>query len=275
MVIDAHQHFWSYDPKTHQWIDDSMAVIRKDFLPSELEKVLGKNKIDGCITVQAEQTTAETVKLLEYAEIHDYIKGVVGWIDLQSNSIDDQLAKMNSYSLLKGFRHIVQGETDPHFLQREVFVNGISKLNKYGYTYDILIFPHQLDSTFEFVKCFPNQLFVIDHIAKPYIKEVRINDWAKKIKDIAQCENVYCKLSGMITEADFQNWSADQITPYMDIVINSFGIDRVMFGSDWPVCLVAGNYAQVKSLVINYLEPFSEEEKNAVMGANAIEFYSL
>ncbi len=275
MTIDSHQHFWKYDPVKHAWIDDEMAVIRKDFLPSDLKKVYDENAVDGCVAVQADQTLAETDFLLHLAESNNFIKGVVGWVDLKDSEVDGILERYHSHKKIKGWRHIVQGEADHNFLIRPDFLNGISYLEKYDYAYDILIFPHQLGATLEFVKKFPNQKFVIDHMAKPYIKDGFFDGWAVLMKEIAKHENVFCKMSGMITEADYKQWSAEQLHSYMLLVLEAFGPERIMFGSDWPVSLVAGNYTQVKNVVTDFITSLSTPEQNAIMGANAIDFYNL
>ncbi|MFS4466680.1 amidohydrolase family protein [Maribacter sp. 2210JD10-5] len=275
MIIDSHQHFWQYEPVKHSWIDDDMSVIRRNFLPLDLKKVYDGNGIDGCVAVQADQTLQETDFLLRLSKENDFIKGIVGWVDLRSDDIDSVLEKYHSEKKLKGWRHVVQGEPDHNFLMRPDFLKGVSYLEKYDYTYDILIFPHQLGATLEFVKQFPHQKFVIDHMAKPYIKDGFFDGWATLLKEIAKQKNVCCKLSGMITEADYNNWTPEQIHPYMDLVLDSFGTDRIMFGSDWPVCLVAGNYAEVKTLVTDFISKLSKDEQNKIMGQNAIDFYSL
>ena len=214
MTIDAHQHFWKYEAIKHKWINDNMSVIRRDFMPSDLKKVYGENGIDGCVAVQADQTLEETNFLLCLSEQHSFIKGIVGWVDLRAKNVNEVLEEYRTHSKIKGFRHVVQGERDHNFLLRPDFMNGISLLERKGYVYDILVFPHQLGAVLEFVKRFPNQKFVIDHIAKPYIKDGFYDGWAIMMTEIAKHENVYCKLSGMITEADFDSWSADQIRPY-------------------------------------------------------------
>lgn len=275
MVIDAHQHFWNYNPDKHSWIDDSMAMIRRDFLPSDLLKVYYEHQIDGCVAVQADQTLEETDFLLNLASENEFIKGVVGWVDLRDNRVDEMLEKYHPYGLLKGWRHVVQEEQDHNFLLRPDFLRGISYLEKYNFTYDILIFPHQLGATLEFVKHFPHQKFVIDHIAKPYIKDGFYEGWAALMKAIGKHQHVYCKLSGMITEADYNSWTSGEIIPYMELALEAFGADRLMFGSDWPVCLVAGNYGQVKDVVRNYIDKLGPDEQNAIMGLNAIDFYNL
>ena len=275
MIIDAHQHFWHYEPVKHAWIDDTMVVIRKDFLPSDLQKVYAENNIDGCVAVQADQTLEETNFLLWLSGKHKFIKGVVGWVDLRDDKINEVLEEYGQHEKIKGFRHIIQGETDHNFLLRPAFLNGIASLDKFGYTYDILVFPHQLGTVLEFVKSFPNQKFVIDHIAKPYIKDGFFDGWAILMKEIGKHENVYCKLSGMITEADFISWTPEQINPYMEVVLNAFGAERLMFGSDWPVCLVAGSYVEVKQLVADFISKLSLLEQTKIMGTNAIQFYNL
>lgn len=275
MIIDAHQHFWKYEPIKHEWIDESMAVIRQDFLPSDLKKTYDTNGIDGCVAVQADQTLAETDFLLKLSEEHDFIKGVIGWVDLRAENIDSVLEKYGSNKKIKGFRHIVQGEADHNFLIRPDFLKGISHLEKYGYVYDILIFPHQLGAALEFVKQFPNQKFIIDHMAKPYIKDGFYDGWAILMAEIAKYENVFCKLSGMITEADYNSWTPSQIFPYMDLVLQTFGPKRILFGSDWPVCLVAGSYTDVKKVVTDFIAELSSSEQSAIMGENAMQFYNL
>ncbi|HJR99534.1 MAG TPA: amidohydrolase family protein [Flavobacterium sp.] len=275
MTIDSHQHFWIYEAEKHAWIDDDMKVIRKNFLPEDLKTVYQENNIDGCVAVQADQTLAETDFLLALAGKNDFIKGIVGWVDLRASNIDDVLKQYSKFSKLKGFRHVVQGEADHNFMLRPDFLNGIAALEKYNFTYDILIFPHQLGAALELVRRFPNQKFVIDHIAKPYIKDGFYDGWASLMKAISEYPNVYCKLSGMTTEADYNNWTQEQIKPYMELVLNAFGANRILFGSDWPVCLVAGNYTKTKELVTNFISQLSSEEKAAIMGGNAVKFYNL
>ncbi|TNJ42563.1 amidohydrolase family protein [Tamlana fucoidanivorans] len=275
MIIDSHQHFWNYQPQKHSWIDDDMAVIRRDFLPTDLETVYKENNIQGCVAVQADQTIEENEFLLNLAAKHDFIKGIVGWVDLRSETLDAYLEKYSTESKIKGFRHVIQGEPDHNFILRPDFTKGISKLESLGFTYDILVFPHQLGAVLEFVKQFPNQKFVIDHMAKPYIKDGYFDGWAVLMKEIAKHENVYCKVSGMITEADFKTWQPEEIHPYMELVFDAFGTQRVMYGSDWPVCLVAGNYRKVKHLVTSFISNLSGNEQKGIMGDNAIKFYNL
>ena len=275
MIIDSHQHFWNYEAEKHSWIDDEMSVIRRDFLSDDLQKVFDENGVDACVAVQADQTTEETDFLISLAENNNFIKGVVGWVDLRSESIEEDLLKYKKYDVIKGFRHVVQEEQDHNFMLRPEFLNGIELLGKYDLCYDILIFPHQLGAALELVKKFPNQKFVIDHIAKPYIKDGFFEGWAVMMREIAKHQNVYCKISGMITEADYKTWTPEQVHPYMKLVLESFGASRVMYGSDWPVCLVAGNYSIVKALVTDFITDLSQEEQNAIMGGNAAKFYNL
>ena len=275
MIIDSHQHFWNYEPEKHLWIDDEMSVIRRDFLSDDLQKVFAENGVDACVAVQADQTTEETSFLISIAENNNFIKGVVGWVNLRSESIEEDLLKYKKYDVVKGFRHVVQGEQDHNFMLRPEFLRGIELLGKYDLCYDILIFPHQLGAALELVKKFPNQKFVIDHIAKPYIKDGFFEGWAVMMREIAKHQNVYCKISGMITEAGYKTWTTEQVHPYMKLVLESFGAGRVMYGSDWPVCLVAGNYSMVKALVTDFISDLSQEQQNAIMGGNAAKFYNL
>jgi len=272
--IDAHQHFWKYDSVTHSWIDDEMATIRHDFNPADLKPLLEANGLDGCIAVQADQTEAETDFLLQLAKENDFIKGVVGWVDLRSENIRERLAHYAQFPLIKGFRHVLQGE-EPEFMLHPDFKRGIAALKEFNFTYDLLLFPQHLKAALELVKENPDQRFVIDHIAKPAIKNGLIYEWEKDIQTIAKQQNVYCKVSGMVTEADYKNWTKADMTPYMDIVINAFGTDRVMFGSDWPVCLVAASYEKMIAIVKEYFFRFTAKEQAAFFGSNAIEFYRL
>lgn len=275
MIIDSHQHFWIYETQKHAWIDDEMKAIRKDFLPENLKSIYQENGIDGCVAVEADQTEAETNFLLDLADKNDFIKGVVGWLDLRASNIESVLEKYSRFPKLKGLRHVVQAEADHNFMLRPAFLNGIAALEKHNLTYDILIFPHQLGAALELVRRFPNQKFIIDHIAKPYIKDGFYDGWATLMKAISSYPNVYCKLSGMITEADYNHWTPEQIEPYMQLVLDTFGANRILFGSDWPVCLVAGNYTKTKELVTNFIAKLNLEDQAAIMGGNAMQFYNL
>jgi L-fuconolactonase len=274
-AIDAHQHFWKYNPVRDSWITDEMDVIKKDFSPEDLLPLLKQNGFDGCIAVQADQSEEENAFLLSYADQHDFIKGVVGWVDLQSASIEERLGYYSSFKKMKGFRHVLQGEKQRDLMLKPEFMNGIAKLEKLGFTYDILVFADQLKYIPGFVAAFPNQQFVIDHIAKPDIKNTKIDEWKKEITAVSKFENIYCKISGMVIEADWNNWKAEDFEPYLDVVVNAFGMDRIMFGSDWPVCLLAGDYDKVTAVVRNYFSSFSQHEQELFFGMNATRFYKL
>lgn len=273
--IDSHQHFWRFDPVRDSWITDDMKVIQRDFLPADLAPILMENGIDGCVAVQADQSEEQNAFLLELAADNPFIKGIVGWVDLRAENIKDTLEFYKGYDKMKGFRHVLQGEQDRSLMLRDEFKRGISMLEGFGYTYDILIYTDQIKYSEELVKAFPNQRFVIDHIAKPDIKNQRIDEWAADMKALAGHENVSCKISGMVTEADWQHWKAADFEPYLDLVFGAFGATRVMFGSDWPVCEVAGGYGKVIGLVQDYTSKLSQTEQELFWGGNAIKFYNL
>jgi len=272
--IDSHQHFWQYDPVKHDWIDDTMKMIRKDFLPGDLQPVLKENNFDGCIAVQADQTEAETNFLLALQQENTFIKGIVGWVDLRQDNIRERLSWYKQFAAVKGFRHVLQGEA-PEFMLQPKFLNGIAALEELEFTYDILIFPKHLAAAITLVKQFPRQKFVIDHIAKPYIKKGLLGEWKQAMKIIAQHENVYCKISGMVTEADYQYWKKEDFTLYIDAVVEAFGTKRIMYGSDWPVCLVAASYTNMLNIVKDYFAHFSTTEQDNFFGNNAASFYKL
>lgn len=251
-----------------------MTKIRKDFLPEDLIGILAKNKIDGCIAVQADQSIEETKFLLNHAAKNSFIKGVVGWVDLCDRNVKDTLEYYTKNPLFKGVRHILQAEPNG-FLLGENFQNGINKLKDFNLTYDILIYPKQLKEAIDLVKKNPDQAFVLDHIAKPLIKNKEIDDWSMGILEIGSFKNVYCKLSGLVTEADWKNWSKSDFKDYLKLVLNAFGVDRLMFGSDWPVCLLAGNYIQVLNIIEDFIEVLSDDEKRKIMGGNACKFYKI
>ncbi len=273
--IDSHQHFWKFDPVRDSWINDDMSVIQKDFLPADLDPLLKQNGFDGCVTVQSDQSEAENEFQLNNAIQHDFIKGVVGWVDLCSPQVEERLAYYSQFSKMKGFRHVLQGEKNRAFMLQPVFMNGIRLLKKYHFTYDILIFPDQLKHALKFVKAFPDQPFVIDHIAKPYIKNKKTDEWRKDMEAIAEHENVHCKISGMVTEADWKQWKAEDFKPYIDAVVTAFGINRIMYGSDWPVCLVAASYEKMLGIVKDHFASFTQNEQELFFGGNAITFYNL
>lgn len=273
--IDAHQHFWQYNPIRDAWITDEMAEIKKDFLPADLEPLLQQNGFEGCVAVQADQSEEETNFLLSLSVQHDFIKGVVGWVDLTKEKLEEKLSKYSSHKKLKGFRHVLQAEAQRDFMLRDDFLHGLSLLHKYNFTYDILIYQDQLPYIPQLVERFPQQQFVLDHIAKPPIKTGEINDWQKGIKALANHNNLWCKASGMVTEADWQHWKKKDFTPYLDVVIETFGIERVMFGSDWPVCLIAASYSKMLDIVKDYFSQFTTYEQEQFFGGNAINFYQL
>ncbi|WP_114784895.1 amidohydrolase family protein [Botryobacter ruber] len=275
LKIDAHQHFWKYDPVREAWLNDGMDAIQRDFLPEDLQPVLEQHGFDGCVLVQSAQPEFENDFLLDLAEKHDFIKGVVGWVDLLADNVGDTLSSYEPFAKLKGFRYILQGAEDRALMLRPEFKHGISKLKNYNYTYDILIFPDQLGFTKEFVAAFPDQPFVIDHIAKPYIKAKKVDGWKQDMQAVAQYEHVMCKISGMVTEADWRNWKKEDFRPYLDTVVEAFGPNRIMYGSDWPVCLVAGSYAEMLGIVEDYFSAFSKDEQAAFFGGNAAAFYGL
>jgi len=274
MTIDTHVHFWKYDKVRDAWITDKMKTLQQDYLPQTIAGTLRRNGVNGCIAVQADQSELETLFLVELSKSHDIIKGVVGWVDLQNEKIEERLHYFSQYKVIKGWRHIVQGETDD-FLLQQAFQRGIGALRSYNYTYDVLIFPRQLKAALEFVSKFPEQKLVIDHCAKPGIADRKIDDWAAMMKEIAKCPNVYCKLSGLFTEAKWKEWSPAEFYPYLDIVFEAFGTDRLLYGSDWPVILLSGMYVQWKSLLEKYMEDFDKEDKEKVFGRNAVRFYDL
>ena len=275
MRIDSHQHFWNYDTEKNNWIDDSMAVLKHDFLPQHLQPLLQQQLINGCVTVQCETSTDEIHSMLQHANQNDFIKGVVGWLDFTAANVEEQLEYFSQFNLLKGFRHVVQAEPDERFLLRKDFCEGIAQLERYNFTYDILIFPHQLPAAVEFVKLFPNQKFVLDHIAKPNIAKQEIDEWRNNIRALAKSENVWCKLSGMVTEANWHNWKQQDYMPYMEVIFEAFGTSRVMFGSDWPVCKLAASYEQVYHIADEYVSQFSATEQEDFWGNNATTFYNL
>lgn len=274
MIIDSHQHFWKYDPIRDSWIDNTMKIIQRDFLPSDLKPVLSRNNVDGCIAVQADQSENETKFLLKLAAENNFIKGVVGWVDLCDNNVNKRLEHFAENKLFKGVRHILQSEKEDFILDHG-FMGGIQKLAPLDLTYDILVFPHQLENTTKLVSKFPDQKFVLDHIAKPLIKSGEINDWRLAIKALSKNPNVHCKLSGLATEANWSNWINQDFTPYLDAVFEAFGTNRLMFGSDWPVCLLAGSYSRNKKIITSYIKQLNNSEQEQIMGLNAINFYGL
>jgi len=275
MHIDSHQHFWKYDAGEYGWINDSMKSLRRNFMPEDLEPELERNGFDGCVAVQARQTLQETRWLLELASRHPFVKAVVGWVDLKSPELRVQLESLCGNSKLTGIRHIAQSEPDDRFLMRSDFLAGIAMLEEFNLTYDILIYTRHLPVSAEFVAGFERQRFVLDHLAKPDIRGRELAMWSQDLRELAKFQNVYCKLSGLVTEADWDNWTEEDFIPYLDVAFECFGAARLMIGSDWPVCTVAGNYSRVVDVVKNYLQKFPTEVREAVLGETAREVYRL
>jgi L-fuconolactonase len=275
MTIDAHQHFWKYNAQTHDWITDEMKSIQRDFLPQDLQPILQANQIQGCVAVQAEQSEKETDFLLDLATQNSFIKGVVGWVDLLADDVYERLEYYSEFKLIKGFRHVVQSESDAEFMLRPKFKNGITELGAYDLTYDILVYHYQLDQAIQLAKLFPEQKFVLDHIGKPDIKSGEYAEWQTNIKKLALHQNVYCKVSGMVTEGDWGDWKSSDFKVYLDTVVKAFGTERLMYGSDFPVCLVAATYEAQLSIINEYFSSFTALERRKVMGDNAVKFYSL
>ena len=274
MKLDSHQHFWSYDAAQYPWIPKG-SPLHRDWLPDDLAPLLAGSGFDGCIAVQARQTLAESRWLLSLADRSRIVRGVVGWVDLRSETVSDQLAELARHPKFRGVRHVVQEEPDVNFMLGAEFQRGIAALHQFGLTYDILIFPKQLPAAIELVRKFPVQHFVLDHIAKPDIKAGAMSPWREQIRELAKATNVFCKVSGMVTEADHAHWKATDFTPYLDVVFEAFGEDRVMFASDWPVCLLAGEYAGVFALVSEYAKQFSVAAREKLFGGNAARFYGI
>jgi L-fuconolactonase len=270
--IDAHQHFWIYDPKEYPWIPAGSA-LQRDWLPTDLASDLSKNGIGGTIAVQARQTTEESRWLLTLADHCPSIVGVVGWVDLCSDQVDDHLSALAGHPRFVGVRHVLQDEADDRFMLRPQFMRGIAALAKHQLTYDLLIHPRHLDPAMTLVRTFPNQRFVVDHLAKPAIKTHRVSPWREQLRELARLRNVSCKLSGMLTEADHHAWKRDDLIPYLEVALEAFGPDRVMFGSDWPVCLLAGSYQQTVEVVTHFAQRMAPAERDALFGGNAARFY--
>lgn len=273
--IDSHQHFWQYNPAEHTWMTGAMDVLKKDFLPMDLAPLLNQISFDGCIAVQARQSIDETNWLLKLAAENNFIKGVVGWVDLRSSDIHEVLSGYSNQKKLVGVRHVVHDEPDDNFMLQTAFQNGIAALKEFNLTYDLLLFPKHLPVALQLVKKFPEQSFVVDHIAKPFINKKEIAPWRDDLKELAKHPNVYCKLSGMVTEAKWNDWKEADFKQYMDIVTESFGTNRIMIGSDWPVCTLSGNYSATMNIVIDYSMQFSNETRDAILGENCLHFYKI
>ncbi len=276
MKIDSHQHFWEFDKVLDKtWINDDMSVLRQDFSPEAIYPLMQKNGIEGCVAVQADQSEEETRYLLGLADKYSFIKGVVGWVDFKADNIKERLNYFSLFKKLKGFRHIVQAEKQEDFLLREDFCRGISLLKQYNFTYDILIYPEHLKYALQFVEKFPDHKFVIDHLAKPFIKAQIVKGWKEELELFAKHKNVFCKIAGLVTEADWDNWKLSDFTSYLSITLDIFGTDRVMFGSDWPVCLPSASYDQVCEVVEKNTSFLHAREKEKLWGSNCARFCNL
>jgi L-fuconolactonase len=274
MRIDSHQHFWKYDPEKQEWISSEMSRIKRNFLPGDLYPLLQDARMDACIAVQADESLRETDYLLDLADLHEWIIGVVGWADLGTDQLDEILDRYSEKEKLVGFREVLQAK-DPQYMLRKEFIRGVQKLGNRGLTYDILTYPQHLTAAKQLINKCPNQKFVIDHLSKPQIKEGDWKEWKKALIPLAERELVYCKLSGMATEADWKKWTPSDLFPYLEIALELFGPNRLMFGSDWPVCLLAGEYEQVVNVIENFSDQLSSSEKNLIMGETAAEFYQF
>jgi L-fuconolactonase len=275
LTIDAHHHLWRYTPLEFGWIDEPMQTLRRDFLPEDLKTAMATAGVDGSIAVQARQTLEETRWLLDLAEATDAIRGVVGWAPIAGEEFPGCMEEFDGREKLKGLRHVIQGEKDEHYVLREDFNSGIRTLAGSGLVYEILIYERHLADTIYFVDEHPEQVFVLDHEAKPLIAAGRLEPWAARMRELALRQNVWCKVSGMVTEAKWDAWSPETLKPYLDVAVDAFGPERLMAGSDWPVCLVASGYAQWWQVLRDYFAEFSEAERAAVFGGTAINVYGL
>jgi L-fuconolactonase len=273
--LDSHQHFWRYDPTHHAWMTDQMGTLKRDYLPDELLPLLKAIAFDGCIAVQARQMAEETEWLLQLAGEHPFIRGVVGWVDLLSPTVRGQLKKMAANPKLVGVRHVLQDEPDDRFMLRPEFLRGIGRLAEHELAYDLLIFPRHLPVAVDLVRRFPLQKFVLDHIAKPPIREGLLSPWQEDLRRLADHPNVACKLSGMVTEAAWKSWRPEDLQRYLDVVVGAFGTSRVMIGSDWPVCTLSGDYASTMNVVLDYVGRFPAPVQEQILGATCARFYAL
>ena len=273
-MIDSHQHFWRYDPAQYGWIDEPMAALRRDFLPPDLEREMHAASVSASVAVQARQTLDETRWLLALADRHPFIAGVVGWVDLQAPDVDAQLASVAGHPRLVGIRHVVQAEPDG-FLERPAFLAGMARLERAGLAYDILVYSRQLPAAVTLARAFPRQRFVLDHLGKPDVRGGELREWRRHVDRLAELQNVCCKLSGLVTEADWRAWTPGQLRPYLDAALESFGPSRLMIGSDWPVCTVAAGYKEVIGLVLDAVSEYSAAERQQMLGGTARQFWNL
>lgn len=275
MRIDAHQHFWRYNPAHQVWMTDEMAVLRRDHLPEELQPLLRAAGFDGCIAVQARQMIEETEWLLQLADAHPFIKGVVGWVDLRSHALLAQLERFAPHPAFVGVRHVVHDEPDDTFMLQPEFRRGISQLRAFDLAYDLLLHPRHLPVAVRLVREFPDQRFVLDHIAKPAMREGLVSPWREDLERLAACPNVTCKLSGLVTEAHWGRWRPEEFHRYLDVVVAAFGPERLMIGSDWPVCTLSGDYVGTMSVVVDYLQRFPALVREAVLGGTCARVYGI
>jgi L-fuconolactonase len=272
MRLDSHQHFWRYAAEEYPWIQPAWP-IRRDFLPGDLQPLLAGAGLDGSIAVQARQTLPENRFLLGLADRHPFIRGVVGWVDLCCDRVEEQLAEFARHPRFVGVRHVVQDEPDDHFMLRPEFLRGIGRLKQFGLTYDILIFPRQLPAAIQLVARFPEQPFVLDHLAKPFIRDGTLSPWREQVRELARFPHLLCKVSGMVTEAKWAGWQPADFRPYLETVLECFGPERLMFGSDWPVCLLAAGYESVFALAHDFFRALPDAQQAAIFGGNAGRFY--
>lgn len=275
MHLDSHQHFWEYDPVQHVWMTEAMDVLRRDHLPDELRPLLRAAGFGGTVAVQARQMIEETAWLLQLADGHDFIKGVVGWVDLRSPQLRGQLERFARHPKLVGVRHVVHDEPDVEFMLRPDFRRGIAQLREFSLAYDLLLFPRHLPVAARLVEEFPEQPFVLDHIAKPAIRDGAVSPWREDLQRLAAFPNVWCKLSGMVTEAPWEQWRPGDFRRYLDIVVEAFGPERLMIGSDWPVCTLSGSYGDTLRIVGDYVQPFPPDVREGILGGNCARFYRL
>ena len=273
--IDSHQHFWIYNEADYPWMEGERAPLKVDYMPPDIKPLLTASGIDGTVAVQARQVQRETDFLLELADEYDFVRGVVGWLDMRADDIEAQLERFAGRPRLSGLRHIVHDEADDRFMLGGNFLRGLAALKQYDLRYDLLLYPRHIPVAIQVVKRFPEQPFVLDHIAKPFIKDGTLEPWASDIRELASHDNVWCKVSGMVTEAAWGAWTSDDFRPYLDVVFDSFGVERLMFGSDWPVCTLAGSYSEVVGIVEGYIAALSAAEQAKVMGGVASDFYQL
>jgi L-fuconolactonase len=275
MKIDTHQHFWKYNDRDYVWMSAGMDKLRKDHLPTDLLPLIDAAGISATVAVQARQCLEESTWLLQLADKYPFIRGVVGWVDLSSDRVVEQLEQFAQHPKFRGVRHVVHDEPDDQFMLRESFLDGLSRLKRFGLTYDLLLFPRHLPIACGVIKRFPDQPFVLDHIAKPPVRAGEIEPWTRDLKRLAAFPNVFCKLSGLVTEATWDSWKAQDFEPYLDVVLNSFGPHRLMIGSDWPVCTLAADYASVIRMESGYISKLSADEQRAILEDNPVGFYSL